>query len=73
MPLVQIMERADLSWRDRERIAAAINACNVQWESMEKERQQLNQQRAQGQAAAAEHLGSMQSNVLNAMSDIAKG
>lgn len=44
MPLVQVMERVDLSWRDRERVSAAINACNVQWEAMEKERQTLNPQ-----------------------------
>lgn len=29
MPLIQVMARTDLSWRDRERIAAAINACNM--------------------------------------------
>ena len=48
MPLIYIMADADLSWSDRERIAAAIRACLAQWDSMEKERLTINQQQAAG-------------------------
>lgn len=71
MPLVQVMERADISWRDRERVAAAINACNVQWEGMEQERQLLNQQVAQAQSNAMQGLAAQaysQANAVNSTS-----
>jgi hypothetical protein len=43
-PLVLVMAEADLSWSNREKVAAAIRACHTHWDSMEKERQMANQQ-----------------------------
>ena len=54
MPLVLVMTHADLSWREREKVAEAIGACYRQWEELEKERaigaQQTAQQAGYGQA-----------------------
>lgn len=48
-PLVRIMADAELSWSERERVSAAIEACRKHWDSMEKERQTIASQVAVGQ------------------------
>ena len=55
MPLIHVMADADLSWSDREKIAAALRACISQWDSMEKERLTASQQQAAGQQNATNH------------------
>lgn len=56
LPLVRVMADGDLSWSDREKIAAAVEACRSQWARMEDERYTLNQQQAAGMQNAANHL-----------------
>lgn len=59
LPLIRILAGEGLSWSDREKLSAAVEACRRQWAEMEQERNLQNQQAQQGQAGQQVATGNL--------------